>query len=103
VNARATIAQAINVSSDGEIDRVLGRPVRYAHGFQLGGPPGQTRPMGSHASPGAFGHNGSGICSAWADPARQLAVVYLTNLVVSRQEGLRHPCQVNDVILAACT
>lgn len=97
----ATVAKATQVSSDGEIDQILNRPIRYAHGFQLGGPHGNIRPMGTRANLEAFGHNGSGICNAWADPVRGLVVVYLTNLVVSRKEGLYHQCQVSDAILAA--
>src|SRR5262249_52862172 len=90
-----TIEQALRVSCDGEMDRVIKRPVRWGHGFQLGGPPGAVRPMGRHGGLQSFGHNGSGICNVWADPTRGLVVAYLTNLVASRRDGLDHQCQVS--------
>lgn len=97
-----TMAEATRVSTDGETDRLLRHPVRWGHGFQLGGPPGEGRPTGRAASLETFGHNGSSICNAWADPTRRLVMVYLTNLAVSREEGLRHQCAVSDAVLAAC-
>ncbi|WP_348789463.1 serine hydrolase domain-containing protein [Leifsonia sp. NPDC080035] len=99
-----TIAAARSVSSDGdERDRVMGFPVRWAHGFQLGGPIGLARPTGSRADPLTFGHNGSSICNVWADPARDLVVAYLTNTADERARALRHLSDVSDEILAATT
>lgn len=97
-----TIAEATRVSCDGEVDRILGRPVRYGHGFQLGSP-GTGRAIGKLASPETFGHNGSNICNAWADPGSGLVVVYLTGRVSRRGEGARHHCAVSDGIRLACT
>jgi CubicO group peptidase (beta-lactamase class C family) len=96
-----TIAAARAVSSDGEPDRIMGGPVRWAHGFQLGGPIGLARPTGSRASPLAFGHNGSNICNVWADPARDVVVAYLTNTADERHRALRHLSDVSDAVLAA--
>jgi CubicO group peptidase (beta-lactamase class C family) len=80
-----TIAEATRDSARRypEIDQVLNHPVRYGHGFQLARP-GQRSVMGNGISPRAFGHNGSGVCNAWADPSRGLVVVYLTNLAGPR-------------------
>jgi CubicO group peptidase (beta-lactamase class C family) len=104
-----TIAEAIRPSSDGETDRYLHLQVRWSQGFQLGGERGGARragggysPMGQRSSPRAFGHNGSYACIGWADPDRQLAVGYLTGLLVSRSAGARHMARVSDAILAAC-
>jgi CubicO group peptidase (beta-lactamase class C family) len=97
----ATITEATRVSCDGEVDRVLGRPVRYGHGFQLGSP-GAGRAIGRLASRETFGHNGSNICNAWADRASGLVVVYLTGRVTGRGEGARHHCQVSDAVRLAC-
>jgi CubicO group peptidase (beta-lactamase class C family) len=104
-----TIRQAVQPSSDGEIDRYLHLPVRWSEGFQLGGSRGGAAragggysPMGQASSPRAFGHNGSYVCIGWADPDRQLAVGYLTSLLVSRSVGARHMAAVSDAILAAC-
>jgi CubicO group peptidase (beta-lactamase class C family) len=109
VLARETIAAATRPSSDGETDRYLHLQVRWSQGFQLGGERGGPSragggysPMGQRSSPRAFGHNGSYVCIGWADPDRQLAVGYLTGLLVSRSAGARHMAQVSDAILAAC-
>ena len=97
-----TIAEATRDGAEQypEIDRVLNRPVRYGHGFQLARP-GQQTVMGDGISPWAFGHNGSAVCNAWADPGRGLAVAYLTNLATPVSTGRRHHCQVSDAILDA--
>jgi CubicO group peptidase (beta-lactamase class C family) len=103
-----TIREATRPSSAGEIDRYLHLPVRWSQGFQLGGERGGSprigggyNPMGQRSSPRAFGHNGSYVCIGWADPDRQLAVGYVTGLLVSRAAGARHMSQVSDAILAA--
>jgi CubicO group peptidase (beta-lactamase class C family) len=104
-----TIRQATAPSSDGEIDRYLKLPVRWSEGFQLGGERkasvrlgGGPGPMGALASRTTFGHNGSYVCLGWADPARQIAVGYLTARLVSRAAGARHMAAVSDAILEAC-
>jgi CubicO group peptidase (beta-lactamase class C family) len=101
-----TIAAARQPSSDDEIDRYLHLPIRWSQGFQLGGArPGDARvgggfaPMGSLASRTAFGHNGSYVCLAWADPERQIAMAYLTGRLVSRAVGARHMSEVSDAVL----
>jgi CubicO group peptidase (beta-lactamase class C family) len=109
VLAAETILEATRPSSVGETDRYLNLQVRWAQGFQLGGERGGAaragggyQPMGQSSSPRAFGHNGSYVCIGWADPDRQLAVGYLTSLLVSRSAGARHMSQVSDAVLAAC-
>jgi CubicO group peptidase (beta-lactamase class C family) len=57
--------------------------------------------MGQLSGRETFGHNGSNTCLAWADPARQVVMVYLTNLVVPGPEGARHQSEVSDAVLAA--
>jgi CubicO group peptidase (beta-lactamase class C family) len=101
VLSRSTVLQARAVSSDGERDRTLGTHPRWAHGFQLGGPSTAPRPMGRRGSSLAFGHNGSSICNAWADPDRGLVFVYLTNLAAPRWSALRHMSDVSDALLDA--
>jgi CubicO group peptidase (beta-lactamase class C family) len=103
-----TIRAAARPSSDGEIDRFLGRRIRWSQGFQLGGPhPGlvpdrpHSHPMGERSSPETFGHNGSHACLAWADPGRQLVMAYLTSLLPAGRERARHQSQVSDAVLAA--
>lgn len=100
-----TIAEATRPSSEHEVDRFLGMRIRWSHGFQLGGPaPGDaaTHPMGQLSGRATFGHNGSNACLAWADPARRLVMVYLTNLIRSGPGGARHQSEVSDAVLTAC-
>lgn len=101
----ATVEQARRPSSNGELDRFLGVPIRWAHGFQLGGPapaPTEIRPMGRLSGPETFGHNGSNACIAWADPVRRLVVVYLTDVLSPGPAGARHMGAVSDAIIGAC-
>ena len=96
--------QARTPSSDGETDRVLGVPIRWSQGFQLGGPsgadPNRHRPMGRPSSPLTFGHNGSNACLGWADPTRRLVVAYLTNRLEGKPAGSPHQCAVSEALLA---
>ncbi|MEW9531990.1 serine hydrolase domain-containing protein [Microbispora sp. NPDC049125] len=101
----ATVELARTPTSEGEIDRTVKVPIRWSHGFQLGGPrPGWPAPgpMGARASRRTFGHNGSGCCIAWADPERGLVVAYLTNRLTTRSADVRHQTNVADALLAAC-
>lgn len=104
VFAPETIAQARQPSSDGELDRLLRRQIRWSQAFQLGGPgakPGKPRSMGAASNPDTFGHNGSNCCLAWADPRRQLVFAYLTNRLTRGLEGSSHQSQVSDAVLSA--
>ncbi|MGE5134107.1 MAG: serine hydrolase domain-containing protein [Gemmatimonadota bacterium] len=55
-------------------DLVLRLPLDYGLGFMLSGPEGHFGP-----SRAAFGHDGSGGCSVWADPERGVALAYVMN------------------------
>jgi CubicO group peptidase (beta-lactamase class C family) len=100
-----TVARATRPSANGQTDRLLRLPVRWSEGFQLGGPgpdPRRPRPMGAASSPGAFGHNGSNCCLAWADPSRDVVFAYLTNRLTASFDGSPHMSEVSDAVLAAC-
>lgn len=100
-----TLAVATTPSTNGELDRFLKLPVRWATGFQLGGERGVlggSGAMGALASKQTFGHNGSYACLAWADPERHLVMAYLTNLLVTRAAGTWHMAAVSDAVHAAC-
>jgi CubicO group peptidase (beta-lactamase class C family) len=98
--APETIAAARAVSADGELDHVIGHTMRWGTGFQLGFP-GQVRPMGTHASNGMFGHNGSAVCNVWADPAADVVFVWLNSVILPRGPGLRHISRLSDAVLGA--
>jgi CubicO group peptidase (beta-lactamase class C family) len=101
----SSIEVARTPSCDGEFDRCAKKPIRWAQGFQLGGPRSDPRfvsPMGAASSPLTFGHNGSNCCIAWADPTRQVAFAYLTNRLTAGKEAVAHLAAVADDILAGC-
>lgn len=101
----SSIEVARTPSCGGEFDRCARKPIRWAEGFQLGGPrsdPGFVSPMGAMSSPLTFGHNGSDCCIAWADPTRRLAFAYLTNRLTGGKEAVEHLAAVADDILAGC-
>lgn len=95
-----TIAAARTVSSDGELDHVIGHTMRWGTGFQLGFP-GHVRPMGTRATPTMFGHNGSAVCNVWADPENQVVMVWLNSVILPRGPGLRHISRLSDAVLDA--
>ena len=100
----ATVAQARQPSSDGELDKILRVQMRWSQAFQLGGPGTSAawpRAMGGLSGPQTFGHNGSKCCIAWADPQRRLVFAYLTDRLPARH-GSIHQAAVADAILAAC-
>jgi CubicO group peptidase (beta-lactamase class C family) len=102
----ATIAEARRPATDGvEVDRTLGRPVRWAHGFHLGGvnsPIDLGRFMGDLSGTESFGAVGSDCCTAWVDPARELVFVYLTGVLLPTGRGIGHHGLVADCVLRAC-
>ena len=70
-----TVRHAVAEQSWWEIDFTLFAPIRYSLGFMLGTRrPGLFGPDTEHA----FGHVGLSNVFCWADPAREVAVAYLT-------------------------
>lgn len=100
----ASVAEATAPTSEGELDRTVGAPIRWSQGFQLGGPrflPEAITPLGATSSPRTFGHNGSNCCIGWADPDRRIAYAYLTNRIGRRDADVAHHAAVADKILEA--
>jgi CubicO group peptidase (beta-lactamase class C family) len=101
----ASIMEARRPTSDGVIDAFIKRPVRWAQGFQLGGPGGDrhslARVMGMASSPQAFGHAGNASCVAWADPGRRLVLAYVSNVQPPMDRGLGQLAEVSDAVLAS--
>ncbi|MEX1022252.1 MAG: serine hydrolase domain-containing protein [Dehalococcoidia bacterium] len=71
--SRETVAEATRAHVTSDMDRTSGLPSSYGLGFLVGGifPP--------FDEPGVFGHSGQQCAISYADPARGLAVAYLTN------------------------
>lgn len=83
VISAASLAQMRRPSTvPGEVDGLLGYCLNWSQGFQLGGPGSGwplAEPFGALSSRQSFGHNGSGVCTGWADPADGLVVAYLSD------------------------
>ncbi|MEU6486652.1 serine hydrolase domain-containing protein [Streptomyces sp. NPDC046887] len=101
-----SIAEARKPSNDGETDASLKRPVRWAHGFMLGGPGADPRHlsgvMGSRSDRGTFGHAGTTSSVVWADPTRELVFAYLSNIQPQFGAGIGRLREVSDLVLDAC-
>jgi CubicO group peptidase (beta-lactamase class C family) len=99
-----TILAARTPSSNGERDRFCHARIPWSYGFQLGGSrgPGGVPPFGYRSTRNTFGHNGSNCCVAWADPDRDLAFAYLTNMRVHYTVDMAHLGTVADLVFAAC-
>ena len=86
-----TAAAATSVQWATDLDRTATLPASYGLGFLVGG---ALEPFNE---PGVFGHTGQQCTIGYADPARGLAVAYLTN-------GLHGPVEVHqryaDIALA---
>jgi CubicO group peptidase (beta-lactamase class C family) len=103
-----TVAAARKPATETDVrepDRIIGHPVRWAHGFQLGWGDqriGTAKPFGTSAGREVFGHNGSNYCNAWADPDNDLVFAYVTNLIPRRAAALAHQTELSDLIRSAC-
>ena len=100
-----SVCNAREPSSENVKDGLIGRPVRWAHAFHLGGnvvEGDMGTIMGRTNSPESFGHNGNVCCSAWADPTRDLVFVYLTNKLLTIPDGIEEHREICDIILSAC-
>jgi CubicO group peptidase (beta-lactamase class C family) len=71
-----TIRRAIVETSYHQIDRTLGFPLRYSHGFMLGA---KYLSLYGPDTNEAFGHLGFTNVTMWADPRRELAVGLITS------------------------
>lgn len=91
--APETVARATALEIDGDRDRTLGQTIRRGLGFNLGGLQGFSNRMGLTSTVQTFGHGGAGTSICWADPALQLAMVFIPNGFRGK-ELLTERCQV---------
>lgn len=91
-----TVREATRMHVQVGLDRTLQFPAAYGLGFQIDGP------LEPFNEPGVFGHTGQQCTIGYADPARGLAVAYVTN-------GLHDPMTVQLrytelalTVIAAC-
>lgn len=88
-----TISSATQLGYEG-MDEVIKYPVRWAHGFSLGGrctdDPGEICGMGRKSTIRTFGHFGMASSMAWADPDADIVVTFTCNrLIDDKQASLR--------------
>jgi CubicO group peptidase (beta-lactamase class C family) len=88
-----TIAAATQLGYEG-MDETLKCPIRWAHGFSLGGritdDLAEVVTMGKNSSLRTFGHFGMASSMAWADPDADIVVVFTCNrLFDDNQANLR--------------
>ena len=103
--SEATILEARQPSSDGEVDAFIKAPVRWSEAFMLGGVTSDEdlgRIMGAKSSRETFGCGGSSCCVAWCDPGRELVAAYLSNKSVDDPVGFAQLRDLSDLILDAC-
>jgi CubicO group peptidase (beta-lactamase class C family) len=83
-----TIAAATALGYEG-IDELFEAPVRWAHGFHLGGilnqEPDAPIGMGRKSTIRTFGHFGQDSCMAWADPDADIAVAFTCNCLIEEK------------------
>jgi CubicO group peptidase (beta-lactamase class C family) len=70
---RGTVENATRVHASADLDRVTGLPSSFGLGFMCGAV------FAPFDRPGVYGHSGQQCTIAYADPARGLAVAYVTN------------------------
>ncbi|MDR0959688.1 MAG: beta-lactamase family protein [Propionibacteriaceae bacterium] len=86
------IAAARTPAPRAALDTTIGERPRFATGFQLGGHGGL-----SHAT--TFGHNGSNVCTVWADPELDLTFVYLSPLYAPDEQSWLFLNDLSDEVL----
>ena len=102
----SAVAELRRPSDRGQIDRFVHLNVRYGQGVQLGGPRNDRLgwgPFGRTSSPRAFGHNGSNVAIAWADPDRDLVLAYSSGRMTNAARDFSHMAAVSDAVIAAVT
>lgn len=99
-----SIRALLQPSNAGEFDRFAGGRVWWSNGLQLGHPgptPLRASAFGQRSSPHAFGHNGSNVSVAWADPDRALTLVYLSGVIESFPINRLRMMRIEDAFLDA--
>ncbi len=91
-----TVRDATRTQVHTDLDRTLGLPADYGLGFFTGG---LFEPFNL---PGVFGHSGQQCTVGYADPARGLAVAYLTNGLHEPFTVAQRTAEMAAAVLAAC-
>ena len=96
-----TVEQATTLHVEVDADGTLGVPRRYALGFERGGLPYDK--YGVLSQTHVFGHGGLGSSVAWADPAENLSMAYVTNGIREENENRFRAQIMAEAVRAAFT
>ena len=91
-----TVAEATSVQNQTDFDRTSTLPSSYGLGFLVDG---LFEPFNE---PGVFGHTGQQCAIGYADPARGLAVAYVTNGLHGPVEVQQRYSEVARALIEAC-
>ncbi|MDJ1370767.1 serine hydrolase domain-containing protein [Gulosibacter molinativorax] len=97
-------AAMLEPSNHGEFDRFAGGRVWWSNGLQLGHAdpnPFRASALGTRSSDETFGHNGSNVSIAWADPTRDLTFVYLSGIIEPFPLNRLTLMRMQDLVLTA--
>lgn len=99
-----TIQNALTLQYEGP-DQTIGRSMRWALGFHLGGEyPGndlELQPLGRRSTIHTFGHAGQGSCIAWADPDAQLVLAFTCNRLLFQEDSQRRWAELANAVWEA--
>ncbi len=99
-----TVSHATALSYEGW-DRTIGRPMRWAMGFHLGGfktgyPP-EPSTMGQRSTLRTFGHAGQGSSLVWADPDARLVMAFTCNRLLGTEQARLRQQAISDAVWSA--
>lgn len=98
-----TIEAATALRYEG-LDGTIGRRVRWAMGFHLGGAPDDPAPpLGRASTVRTYGHGGQGTCIAWADPDAGLVLAFTCNRLLESDGANGRWNALADAVWAALT
>lgn len=96
-----TVSAATALGYEG-IDELFKAPVRWAHGFHLGGyitsDPKEINGMGEKSTVRTFGHYGQDSCMAWADPDADIVVTFTCNRLIDEKLAYLRWQELSDAV-----
>jgi len=96
-----TISAATRLGYEG-MDETIKYPVRWAHGFSLGGKisenPDEVCGMGQKSTLRTFGHFGMASSMAWADPDADIVVAFTCNRLIDDQQANLRWQELSDAV-----
>lgn len=98
VSERSLGLASVPTNAQGYVDLRLNHPIRWGLGFILGTTPDI---YGSSDRPHLIGHAGGGANVAWADLKTGLAVAFLCNRMLEREQSWIRYRRIGDAIYAA--